>query len=144
MPGPNPKDPAKRARTNKAASRAVLTADERDATAVPDMGTLDSEDWHPLTVAWWQDVWTSPMAKQFLSADKHSLYRLLLMVQEFWRRPNVELSKDIDKAQQAFGLTPLDRRRLEWVIENPAPKQPSTRDRRPANVVPINPLAALQ
>jgi hypothetical protein len=102
------------------------------------MGTLDNEDWHPLAVAWWHDVWASPMASQFLDADKHSLYRLLLLIQEFWQRPNVELSKEIDKAQQPFGLTPLDRRRLEWIVDN-VPKPPKKHDEdAPSNVVSIS------
>ncbi len=144
MPGPNPKDPEKRARANKAASRAVIVADARVDADIPDMGELEDEDWHPLAVAWWEDIWTSPMSKQYLTADRHSLYRILLMIQEYWRRPNVELSKDIDKAQQAFGLTPLDRRRLEWIIENPTPKQVQRELKRPSNVVDIDRLAALR
>lgn len=148
MPGPAPKDPEKRQRANKASTRATLTASDLPVSGVPDMGTLESEEWHPLAVAWWEDVWSSPMATQYVKADRHTLYRLLLMVQEYWMRPNTELSKDIDKAQQAFGLTPLDRRRLEWIVENPRPAAPARRELdpdAPANVVAFkDPLSALR
>lgn len=140
--GPAPKDPRTRQRTNKMATRAALVvAEELDTSRVPDMGVPEGEDWHPMTTAWWTDVWTSPMASQFLDADRHTLYRLLLIVQEFWMRPNMELSKEIDKAQQPFGLTPLDRRRLEWIVDNVPPPTKKLSADAPANVVPITSTA---
>lgn len=136
--GPLPKDPATRQRRNKSATNAILeTPEEPDFESVPDMGVLADEDWHPLAVAWWQSVWTSPMATQYLDADRHTLFRLLMLVQEYWMRPNVELSKEIDKAQQPFGLTPMDRRRLEWIVEQ-APPSRKTLTNVPSNVISIS------
>lgn len=57
------------------------------------------------------------MATEYLKADEHALYRLAALVDKFWNNPTKELAAEIRLEQQAFGLTPLDRRRLEWSIE---------------------------
>jgi hypothetical protein len=71
-----------------------------------------------MTVAWWRDVWRSPMAKEFLEADKHALFRLAILIDRFWLEPSKELGAEIRLEQQAFGLTPIDRRRLQWSVDN--------------------------
>lgn len=57
------------------------------------------------------------MAAEYLDADVHGLFRLAVLVDEFWTEPTPKLAGEIRLQQQAFGLTPLDRRRLEWSIE---------------------------
>ena len=119
MPGPMPKDPQLRQRANKAATRAVLapeSAPRRRAPSLPRREEGDP-DWHRLTRAWWRDLWRSPMATEYLGSDVHALYRLAVLVDQFWRMPSQALAGEIRLQQQAFGLTPLDRRRLEWTIE---------------------------
>lgn len=63
----------------------------------------------------------SPMAAEFLDADLHGLIRLALLVEDFWqaKTPNARarLSQEIRLQGQAFGLSPIDRRRLQWEIE---------------------------
>lgn len=112
-----PKDPAIRQRTNKKSTRAILSADgpKRRAPALPQRG--EGKAWHPLTRAWWRDIWHSPMAQEYVKADDHALYRLAVLVDQFWADPDRDLAGEIRLQQQAFGLTPLDRRRLEWTIE---------------------------
>jgi hypothetical protein len=61
-------------------------------------------------------VWHSPMAAEYVRADEHALFRLAVLVNGYWMG-HVELASEIRLQQQAFGLTPLDRRRLEWSIE---------------------------
>jgi hypothetical protein len=73
--------------------------------------------WHTLTRVWWRDVWRSPMAVEFVQADLHGLYRLAVLVDRFWRNPTRELAAEIRLQQAAYGLTPLDRRRLQWEIK---------------------------
>jgi len=70
-----------------------------------------------MTRAWWRDIWRSPMAEEYLRADEHALYRLAVLVDSYWTKPTAGLAAEIRLQQQAFGLTPLDRRRLEWSIE---------------------------
>jgi hypothetical protein len=75
------------------------------------------KDWHPMTRRWWKDVWHSPMATEYVRADEHGLFRLAVLVDIFWTKPSQYIAAEIRHQQQAFGLTPLDRRRLEWSIE---------------------------
>ena len=113
-----PKDPKLRQRRNRVSTSATLidTARRRKyAPRLPDRGP--EQPWHKLTRAWWRDVWHSPMAEEFLEADRHALYRLAVLVDLFWREPSKELGAEIRLEQQAFGLTPIDRRRLQWTVE---------------------------
>lgn len=57
------------------------------------------------------------MAREYLRADEHALFRLAVLVDNYWTKPSAALASEIRLQQQAFGLTPLDRRRLEWSIE---------------------------
>lgn len=118
---PLPKDPAIRQRTNKATTRATLSVDgeRRKAPALPRRTLADGSvhEWHKLTRLWWRDVWRSPMAGEYLEADVHGLYRLAALIDLFWRGPDAKLEQQIARDQQCFGLTPLDRRRLEWIVE---------------------------
>ena len=69
-----------------------------------------------MTRAWWRDVWHSPMAGEYVQADIHGLYRLAVLIDQFWAEPTKEMAAEIRLQQQAFGLSPIDRRRLEWTI----------------------------
>lgn len=113
---PTPKPAALRQRRNKPKSHAVLDANARPGR-VPKMPELaEGQAYHPMTVAWWRDIWRSPMAPEFLPADIHGLYRLAVLVDAFWEKPSVQLSSEIQKVGQCYGLSPLDRRRLEWEV----------------------------
>lgn len=57
------------------------------------------------------------MATEYVRADAHALMRLAVLVDMFWTKPSTKLAAEIRLQQQAFGLTPLDRSRLEWSIE---------------------------
>jgi hypothetical protein len=147
MPGPPPKNPKTRQRRNKVATAAKLPVKVR-AGRVPelperpcpcggpppatkkrgrppkprppckachDSGVLA---WHPLTLLWWRDVWKSPMAAEYLQADKHGLYRLAVLVDAFWRSEDPRLASEIRLQGMNFGLTPLDRRRLQWEMQD--------------------------
>jgi len=130
MPGPPPKDPKIRQRRNRISTSATLSREARPrkyAPRLPNRGP--GQKWHPLTRAWWQDVWHSPMAEQYLEADKHALYRLAVLVDGFWKEPSKELAGEIRLEQQAFGLTPIDRRRLQWSVAQEEVRQ---RNRQPA------------
>lgn len=79
--------------------------------------------WHPLTLLWWRDVWRSPMATEFLQADRHGLYRLAVLVDAFWRTEDPRLAAEIRLQAQCFGLTPIDRRRLQWEMSDEDAKE---------------------
>jgi hypothetical protein len=121
MPGPLPKDPAVRQRTNRASSNAKLEATERLGRLPNLPRRADGERWHRLTVAFWRDVQRSPMAAEYLQADLHGLYVLAELVERFWRAETstakVSLAAEIRQQRQGFGLTPIDRRRLQWEVQ---------------------------
>lgn len=116
MPGPIPKDPMIRQRRNRVVTRATLPPEDEVKKRVPPLPKR-SEPWHKLTRVWWRDVWNSPMATEFLRADIHGLYILAELVDRFWREPSKELAAEIRLQRQCFGLTPIDRRRLQWEVE---------------------------
>ncbi len=118
MPGRIPKDQAIRQRTNKAATRATLPAEMPTDGAEHILPTLPTHrKWYRLTQTWWEDVWRSPMAGEYLQADIHGLYILAELVNRFWRKPTTALASEIRLQRQCFGMSPIDRRRLEWQVE---------------------------
>ena len=119
------KDPSVRARRNRAATAATLAAPSVPAPELP-----AGREWQPETVEWWADVWASPMASEFHASDRHGLFILAALVDQFWTVPTRELASEIRLQRQAFGLTPYDRRRLEWSIETTEEAKDRGRRRR--------------
>lgn len=102
----------------KASTRATLRALEPEEVDIPDLPPHPyNGDWQPETVDWWEDVWASPMASEFVAADVHGMFRLAMMVNDFWIEPTASRHAEIRIAQAAYGLTPYDRRKLEWTVE---------------------------
>jgi len=123
--GPLPKPAALRQRRNKAPTRAVLTG----AVKVRVPSLPKDQHWHSLTEQWWADIWASPMAGEYLAVDVHGLLRLAVLIDRFWLSPSTKLSTEIRHGQAAYGLSPLSRRRLEWIIERVEDKKPRPRPR---------------
>jgi hypothetical protein len=123
MPKNNP------ARRNKSATRSTLSADHNVQAPV-----LPEGEWHPQTLQWWSDVWASPMAPEYDDSDRHGLFALARLVDDFWTaetaRERAALSAEIRLQRQCFGLTPIDRRRLQWEIERTEEAQDKGRKRR--------------
>jgi len=103
-------------------------APRKRAPSLPARG--EGLEWQKLTRAWWRDLWHSPMADEYLRADEHALFRLAVLIDMFWTAPSKDIAAEIRLQQQAFGLTPLDRRRLEWSIEQVNAAQSRTHARR--------------
>jgi hypothetical protein len=103
------------------------------APALPDLG----RPWHPQTVEWWSNavtgLWASPMAKEFDNSDVHGLYKLAVLENDFWTAfdPDTrkQIAAEIRLQRVAFGLTPIDRRRLQWEIVR---TDDAVKNRRPA------------
>jgi hypothetical protein len=89
--------------------------------------------WHPLTESWWDDIWSSPMAPEFDHSDTHGLFVLAMLVDAFWVEPSTGLAAEIRLQRQCFGLTPIDRRRLQWEIDRGEEAAQSTTKRRNAS-----------
>jgi hypothetical protein len=126
--GPLPKPAAQRQRTNRASTGATL--ESGPAVKVP----LEGDHWHKYTLRWWDVIWSSPMAAEWVDADLPSLFRLARLDDEFWRSTvvadTVRLASEIRQQQAQFGLTPMSRRSLQWEVkrvESSAPPTPQPR-----------------
>lgn len=130
MPGPLPKNASTRQRRNKAAGATVLhLVTDADAKA-PELPK--GRRWLKATRDWWSDVWASPMAPEYDDSDRHGLYVLAVLVDDFWRAPDHKLASEIRLQRQCFGLTPIDRRRLQWEIDRGEEADERTTARRQA------------
>lgn len=116
-PGRLPKDPKLKQNRNVSSTRAILPAEDVPIAEIPPLPALEEgRKWHYLTELWWQDVWNSPMSQEFLRSDMHVLLRLAMLVDQFYHSPTVLLSAEIRMTGQLFGLSPIDRRRLQWTV----------------------------
>jgi len=129
---PLPKHPSTRARRNKVAGARTLTVVHDVET--PPLPQLEVDvDWHPMTEAWWDGIWSSPMAPEFDPSDLHGLYLLARLVDAFWYEPSTALAAEIRLQRQCFGLSPIDRRRLQWEIDRGEEAERNTTQRRNAS-----------
>ncbi len=135
------KDPSARARANKAATRATLV---RDGRTVPDMPT--GPEWHPETERWWVDVWSSPMSPEWDESDEHNVILCALLYNDIWTAESPKQRKDaageFRLQRRDLGLTPYDRRRLEWTIESADEAKDRGRQRRERRAADPKPAAA--
>lgn len=122
--GPAPKPAHLRQRTNKKAGHATLAAVVQSRT--PAIPNPDGRTWHPLTRLSWSHAWRSPMASQWLDTDRDALGRLALLWDAFYRDADAKVMPEIRLQEQRFGLSPLDRSRLQWEVGrgDATPRQP--------------------
>lgn len=125
---PMPKSSGTRARRNKVSTHRQLEAvHDVEAPSLP-----EGREWHAQTLAWWADVWASPMAPEFDDSDQHGLFLLAVLVDAFWESPSQVLAAEIRLQRQCYGLTPIDRRRLQWEIDRGDSAAAKTHKRRAA------------
>lgn len=149
---PRPKPDALRQRRNKVTTAAQLpTAEESATNEVPPLpdrspkadGT--TEPWHPMVVEWWESVWRSPMASEYVGPDiKGGLYMLADLHQLRWTVRDGMALKDIASEirlqEVRFGLSPIDRQRLRWTIEQGEGAAERTEARRERKAPPTKPV----
>lgn len=143
MKGPPPKPSHLRQRRNKVAGAANLPSQEESLeNEVPPLPLrADGENWHSMVVMWWDSVWKSPMASEYLDADlQGGLYLLADLHEARWRcdDPNtlVKLAAEIRQQEVRFGLSPIDRSRLRWEIDRGEGAEARVESRRKAKVPP--------
>ncbi len=131
--GPAPKPQATRARRNKTATNAVLRRPKPEDIDAPELPPLE-DGWHGMTREWWRDIWRSPMAPEYDDSDIHGLYALALVVNDFWTAGTAKerqaASAEMRLQSVRFGLSPMDRRRLQWQIEETEAKQAAGQKRK--------------
>ena len=132
MPGPIPKHASARARRNRHATTASLHAPEPGEVDVPDLPRR-TEGWHSMTQSWWADLWASPMAAKYDDSDQHGLLMLAALIDGLWRAKTAQdrlaAAAEVRLQGARYGLSPIDRRRLQWEIERAEPVQDRSRRR---------------
>lgn len=145
--GPPPKDPALRQRTNKTPVERSKNIGAAPRARMPVLPKRVG-GWKAETRSFWTDVWSSPMAGQFLQADVSGMLMLAVLIDQYWTAPTSALAAEIRLQRQCFGLTPMDRRRLEWKTEpEAAVAAPVAKRRNPAparRLKPEDPRAHLR
>jgi hypothetical protein len=126
--GPAPKPAHLRARTNRKAGAAQLEAP--DKPKIPTIPNPDGRTWHPLTLAAWKTAFSSPMAGEWLDTDIDAIGRLALLWDSFYQKPNPNTMKEIRLQGQLFGLSPLDRTRLQWEVNRAEESEQKQQRRR--------------
>jgi hypothetical protein len=129
MRGRHPKPVEMRQNRTKKSGRAELGLVSLDGP-IPIIPNPDERTWHPLTLQAWQHAWRSPMASQWLETDTDALGRLALLWDQFYTKPMTQILAEIRLQESRFGLSPLDRSRLQWEIrraEEPTRKGPVTK-----------------
>jgi len=115
--GPAPKPAAIRARRNKQTTAATLPPDDGvrrvEAPELPARGA-NERPWHALMPAWWDELWSSPMAPELVGFDRHGLYDLAVLQDLYFWEPKAATLAEIRLQRAEYGLTPLARRRLGW------------------------------
>ena len=122
MPGPPPKPSHMRQRRNKTTTHATLPAPTRKLrTPKLTARGRGRGAWHQRVLAWWSDVWKSPMASEYLDVHRHGLEALAELRQQFHMTDEpsklLALHAEIRQSQRDYGLTPLDLRRLQWEVK---------------------------
>lgn len=139
--GPAPKDPARRARTNKdPMALRVITA---EPVSQPDLPTFEIESdgelvehsWPARTLQWWQMWADSPLSADFTSTDWSELLDTARLHALFWMG-RTSVASELRLRVAKFGATPEDRARLRITFaqadeaEEKRPSAPSSRARR--------------
>lgn len=136
-----PKDPSIRRRTNKHSTKATLHAVADFPVPPLTEREPDNDPWHPLTVAYWERIWASPMGPEYDDSDFHGLLVLIELVDLFNHASSptmkIKLSQEIRQQRVAYGLTPMDRRRLQWTIDQGEEAEDRTVKRRNARVATV-------
>ena len=67
------------------------------------------------------------MAAMYLDTDKEELGALAILKDMFFEHPSAQLAAEIRLQEARFGLTPVDRARLDWVMtpDDEASKRPA-------------------
>lgn len=141
MPGPMPKPSGIRQRRNRTGNAATLRPDDpawtraRERQEVPELPPWGGRrQWRPEVIAWWVDLWRSPMATEYYRVDFWDLVEIarlkhdLAGVRDATKRPR--LMAEIRVQEQRFGLDPRSRRQLQWEVEKGEEAAERTSQRR--------------
>ncbi|WP_030407527.1 phage terminase small subunit [Streptomyces albus] len=115
--GPQPKNPNRRARTNKdPIDQTILRFEHAEPPELPALkmrveGELVEVEWPDRTLAWWEMWKRSPQAEHFSSTDWDFLLDTALIHARLWSG-EVSAAPELRLRVAKFGATPEDRARL--------------------------------
>jgi len=117
---PQPKKPAStRARANRAAGAAKLDLTKKYPVPAMPSGVK----WHAQVRMWWKGVWSAPMSNEWHASDRANVVVTAMLLNDFWTATTAtarkEAAAEFRQHRAALGLTPYDRRRLEWEFRSP-------------------------
>jgi len=78
------------------------------------------------------------MHYEFLRGDEPALFRLVVLVDLFWKTGSLKVAGEIRLMEREFGLTPLSRRRLEWNVAQAKEATDKLERRRVREAKPID------
>lgn len=91
-------------------------AEEREVAPPHDYVPREAT-WRPATLRWWETIWASPIADEWVDADVPNLLALAVLVDEFWTTGDRQVHAEMRQASREFGLSPLSRRQLQWEVK---------------------------
>jgi hypothetical protein len=111
MPGRGlpPKDPSRRARTNKDPHPVSPLRPGPPAKQPPLPRCID---WHPVTRAWWKTWRDAPQAEHFTTTDWAFAYSTAVIHHNFWSKQAWTLAAELRLRESKMGATIEDRLRL--------------------------------
>lgn len=121
MAGRGPAPAQSRGRKRDTPERTKLVAGEKPRGIALPKGVLpDGDEWHPMTLKWWEAWRKSPQASRMLSdPDWFFLLDTALLHHIMWSRGKWEFAAEVRLRVAKFGATPEDRLRLKQEIEVP-------------------------
>lgn len=132
MPRP-PKDPKTRQRRNRdSTSASLIDTSPLSDGEIPKLPDRKDEGgnkipWRPEAKKLWEDIWSSPMATEYTQADIHRVLLYVDLWDTYWCKPSTSVAAEIRLQGVCLGVTPIDRRRLQWEIKrvDAEPSKPS-------------------
>lgn len=117
-------------RQNRTRKSGAATIEAPAKPRIPTIPNPDERVWHALTVRAWERAWSSPMAGQWIQTDEDALGRLALLWDEFYKKPHAKTLAEIRLQESRFGLSPLDRSRLQWEVNRGEEAEQSAKRRK--------------
>lgn len=82
-------------------------------------------EWPPQTLAWWENLRTSPMAQAWITADWDTLLDNALLHRELWLG-DLKVAAELRLRMSQFGTNPESRLRLRLIVEADAEQAKSS------------------
>ena len=110
-------------RRNLRSTKATIQAAGAVKPKLPDLGVDEmsgvARKRNPMTLVWWDTIWSSPISDEWVDADVPGLLALAQLVDDFWTAKPEDRAKrhaEVRMASQQFGLSPFSRRQLQWEV----------------------------